>query len=157
MKGNKKIFLTHSAKAKQQSEREVDIILALLLEAKEAAPGSPFIASLLAQYRERGSLSKKQLEGLHSKSSTLSSIKPSLLASLEAILIKMPNRYKSEKPLPKPILEKSEPVEKWISSILNLYPQHKRVFYYKMKLERNETFSPAEITELEKFYKLLVK
>jgi hypothetical protein len=46
---------------------DVDIIQDVLEATLEAYPASAFIQSLLNQYRERGGLSKKQLEGLYHK------------------------------------------------------------------------------------------
>ncbi len=53
----------------QPSGPSFDVVLKLLELSHELRPESPFISSLLMQYRERGGLSKKQLEGLHSKAS----------------------------------------------------------------------------------------
>jgi hypothetical protein len=44
-----------------------------------------------------------------------------------------------------------------IEAILEKYPQHKRVLFLKVKYDNNEVLSSAEITELERFYKLLSK
>jgi hypothetical protein len=41
-----------------------------------------------------------------------------------------------------------------VEGVLNKYPQHKRVLYFKLRYDNNETLSTAEVTELEKFYKL---
>jgi hypothetical protein len=43
-----------------------------------------------------------------------------------------------------------------VNDILEKYPQHKRVLFFKMKLEKNDELLPLEKTELEKFFKLLV-
>jgi hypothetical protein len=60
-------------------------------------------------------------------------------------------------PPTKPLYEKNEEAGKMIKSILEKYPQHKQVLFLKMKYENNETLAPVEITELEKFCKLLIK
>ncbi len=135
----------------------VDVIMDVLKETLAFFPSSTFVASLLFQYQERGSLSKKQLQGLHSKASKATGIPQGKLATLEALILKMPTRYKSDKPVAAPSIQKDEEVEKMISAILEKYPQHKRVLFYKMKLDDNMPFSSSERTELEKFFKLLIK
>ena len=110
-----------------------------------AYPISSFIISFYKQYGTRGSLSKKQLQGLHGKASKITGISPSKLGTLEAIIKKMPTRYKSEAPAPKPLYEKDETTGKMIQAILEKYPQHKRVLFLKAKYDNNELFSPAEL------------
>src|SRR6187200_1664763 len=106
---------------------EVDIILDILKEALVAFPTSNFIASLLYQYQERGSLSKKQLEGLYNKASKLDSISPGKIATLQAIILKKPTRYKSPPPAAAPLAVKDHLLEQRITEILSKYPEHKRV------------------------------
>ena len=79
---------------------DVDVIMDVLKETLSAYPASVFVQSLLHQYQERGGLSKKQLEGLHSKASKVKTIVPGKLATLEAIILKKPTRYKSPEPAP---------------------------------------------------------
>ena len=80
-----------------------------------------------------------------------------MLATLNAQIIRRPNRYKSSLPPTKPLYEKNEEAGKMIEAILEKYPQHKQVLFLKMKYDNNETLVPVEITELEKFCKLLIK
>lgn len=134
---------------------EFDIILHILDAAREYRPDSVFIQSLLQQYLERGSLSKKQLQGLHSKASKINEIPASKLATLEATIIKMPTRFKSELPETKPLYTKDETAGPIIEAILAKYPQHKRVLFFKSKFDNNEVLSATEMTELKKFGKLL--
>ena len=141
----------------QTKKPEVDIINDVLEDCIIAYPVSSFIISLYKQYRERGSLSKKQLQGLHSKASKIQGVSQGKLATLEAVIKKMPTRYKSELPAPKPMFEKDEQTGHLIESILSKYPQHKRVLYLKSKYDNNELISDAEITELKKFAQLLTK
>ncbi|MBK7308083.1 MAG: hypothetical protein IPI88_14395 [Chitinophagaceae bacterium] len=47
----------------------MDVLLDILNEMVKAHPASDFVNSLHQQYCNRGGLSKKQLEGLHSKAS----------------------------------------------------------------------------------------
>ena len=114
-----------------------------------------FVMSLMHQYEERGSLSKKQLQGLYQKASRVTEIPANWLGTLEAIILKMPTRYKStEEITPSPIYQKDEEVGKQIAAILTKFPQHKRVLFLRSKYENNETLSKEEITELKKFSKL---
>lgn len=134
---------------------DVDIVFDLLKAVAAAQPSSTFVQSLLVQYQERGGLSKKQLQGLHGKASKISSIPPHKLATLEAIILKKPTRYRSELPKAEPLYEKDEETGRMIDAILSRYPQHKRVLYFKAKYDNNEVLSAVEATELQKFNKLL--
>ncbi|RYG25270.1 MAG: hypothetical protein EOO01_42820 [Chitinophagaceae bacterium] len=134
---------------------DVDIVNDLLKAVLEAQPASEFIQSLLRQYQERGGLSKKQLQGLYGKASRVSSIPPNKLATLEAIIRKKPTRYKSALPLAEPEQVKDERPGQLLNSILQKYPQHKRVLFLKSKYDHDEILSAAELSELEKFGKLL--
>lgn len=136
---------------------DVGVVNDILEAALAAFPDSTFIKSLSHQYQERGGLSKKQLEGLYKKSLKVKSIPAGKLATLEAMILKRPTRYKSAPPPPKPLYEKDENIGSAIDAILAKYPQHKRVLFFKSKYENNEPLSAAEITELEKFKKLLQK
>jgi hypothetical protein len=134
---------------------DVDIVNDLLKAILEVQPASEFIQSLLHQYQERGGLSKKQLQGLHSKASKIPSIAPNKLATLEAIILKKPTRYKSTLPITEPEKVKDERVGQLLNSILQKYPQHKRVLFLKSKYDHDEILSATELSELEKFGKLL--
>ena len=135
-------------------KKEVDIVNAVLEDCILAYPVSSFVISLYKQYMQRGSLSKKQLEGLHSKASKIENIQQNKLATLEAIIKKMPTRNKSELPENKPMFEKDESVGKIITTILEKYPQHKRVLFLQLKYDNNDLLSVIEIEELKKFEKL---
>jgi len=141
----------------QKKKPEVDVIMDVLNETLQANPSSPFVQSLLFQYQERGGLSKKQLEGLHSKASKVATIAAGKLATLQAIILKKPTRYKSEMPAAAPAIVKDTVSGQLIELILLKYPQHKRVLFYKAKFDNNETLSAADKTELEKFAKILLK
>ena len=133
----------------------IDIINEVLEDCIMAYPVSSFIISLYKQYGTRGSLSKKQLQGLHSKASKIEGMSPSKLGTLEAIIKKMPTRYKSEAPAPKPLYEKDESTGAIINAILEKYPQHKQVLFLKAKYENNELLSSTEITDLKRISQLL--
>src|SRR5215204_608637 len=134
---------------------DVDVIKDVLEQTEKAFPSSTFIKSIHQQYLNRGGLSKKQLEGLYQVAQKVNTIPVGKLSTLEAIILKKPTRYRSEKPAPAPLYKKDEEMGKMITAILEKYPQHKRVLFLKVKYENNEVFSSTEITELEKFYKLL--
>ena len=134
---------------------EVDVILDVLKRSVEAFPASTFINSLLKQYQERGSLSKKQLEGLHSKASKIKDIAPGKLATLQAIILRKPTRYKSTISLQEPL--KADDISYQLAEeILRKYPQHKRVLFFKMKLDKKDPLSAIEQEELRKFHRLIL-
>jgi hypothetical protein len=139
----------------ERKRPDVDVIKDVLEAVLEAQPSSSFVQSLLHQYQERGGLSKKQLEGLYNKASKINTISSSKLVTLEAIILKKPTRYKSELPAPEPLYKKDETTGQILSAILAKYPQHKRVLFFKSKYENNEVLSATEMTELQKFSKLL--
>lgn len=141
----------------QKKKIDVDVIKDVLEAMLAARPDSTFIKSLSHQYEERGGLSKKQLEGLYQKALKVESISDGKLATLEAVIMKKPTRYKSAPPPPKPLYSKDEHVGQMIEAILAKYPQHKRVLFFQVKYNNNETLTPPEITELEKFNRMLNK
>src|SRR5688500_8605194 len=122
-----------------------------------AYPVSSFIISLYKQYQQRGSLSKKQLQGLHGKASKTEGLADGKLGTLEAIIKKMPTRFKSVAPPPKPLYEKEESTLQTIKQILQLYPQHKGVLFLKAKYDNNEPFTPSEMNDLKRFSQLITK
>jgi hypothetical protein len=129
----------------------LDIINDVLEECIQAYPLSSFIISLYKQYLQRGSLSKKQLQGLYGKASKIENLPPGKLAAIEAIIKRMPTRYKSELPEPTPMFEKEESTGKLITEILEKFPQHKRVLFLKARYDNNELLSPADLADLKKF------
>jgi len=141
----------------QRKKPDVDVILDVLTETLAANPTSTFTASLLQQYHERGSLSKKQLEGLYHKASKVNTITDGKLATLQAIILKKPTRYKSPLPQPTPLFVKDELTDLQITAILQKYPQHKRVLFFKANYDNNKPFSVTDTEELKRFYKLLIE
>ena len=129
----------------------------LLEDCVMAYPINSFIISIYQQYQQRGWLSKKQLQGLYDKAAKINGVLPGRLAALESIIKKMPTRDRSGLPENSPMFEKDENVGNIINVILDKFPLHKRVLYLKARYENDEVISPAEITELEKFKKLLIK
>jgi hypothetical protein len=133
----------------------LDMINEVLEECILAYPLSSFIISLYKQYQQKGSLSKKQLQGLYGKASKIENLPPGKLAAIEAIIKRMPTRYKSELPEPSPLFEKDETAGRMIAEILERFPNHKRVIFLKAKYDNNELFSPADLTDLRRFHTLL--
>jgi len=140
----------------QKVKSGVDVVNDLLEECILAYPVSSFVISLYKQYQERGSLSKRQLQGLHGKASKIVNISAGKLATLEALIKKMPTRYKSDVPEPRPMFQKDATIGQLIEELLAKYPQHKRVLFLKSKYDNNELLSAAEVSELKKFKQLLL-
>src|SRR5690349_24689786 len=82
----------------ENKKHGVDIVNEVLEACILAYPVSSFIISLYKQYISRGWLTKGQLKGLYSKAQNIKELPPGRLASLEALINKMPNRTKSEAP-----------------------------------------------------------
>lgn len=135
----------------------IDILLDILKEMVKAHPNSGFVSSLYQQYCNRGGLSKKQLEGLHSKACKTTGISQNKLATLEAIIKKKPTRERAAATIAAALPTKDETIGKTLSAILVKYPQHKRVLFLQSKYDNNENISATEIAEIEKFKKLLLK
>ena len=134
----------------------VDIINEVLEACIMAYPVSSFIISLYKQYIGRGWLTKKQMQGLHDKASKIEGFSTAKLATLQAMINKMPTRYKSETPVTTwPIYEKDQATEQLINSILSKYPQHKRVLFLRSKFQNNQPLSASEISELKRFIQAL--
>ena len=134
---------------------DVDIILDILEAVMLARPADDFVKSLHVQYQERGGLSKKQLQGLYGKASRLTGISPARLATLEAIILKKKSKERSPLPPPTPLYQKDEDTGRRINAILARYPAHKRVLFFQSRYENNQPLSPAELSELARFEKLL--
>jgi hypothetical protein len=138
-------------------KKRIDIINEILEDCILAYPVSSFIISLYKQYQQRGSLSKKQLQGLYGKASKIERLADGKLGTLEAIIKKMPTRYKSAAPSPKPLYEKEEGTLHKMEEILRIYPQHKGVLFLKAKYDNNEPFTSSELNDLKRFSQLLKK
>jgi hypothetical protein len=136
---------------------EVNVTLDILKSMLVLKPESDFIKSLYDQYCNRGGLSKKQLEGLHSKASKTDGIPHGKLATLEAIIKKKPTRYKSEVTIQAPVQSKDEAIGQTLSAILAKYPQHKRILYLQSKYVNNDAITATDIAEIQKFSALLLK
>ena len=138
-------------------KKKIDVIDKLLEACYQHNKDALFVMSLMHQYEERGSLSKKQLEGLLLKAKKAQDIPAGLIAGVEAIVLKMPTRDKT--PVEETKNREQESGEKWnelLKQILEKYPQHKRLLFLKAQLDQRKNVSAAEQKEIEKFYQLLI-
>lgn len=138
-------------------KQRIDIIDKVLNACYQHNPDALFIMSLMHQYEERGSLSRKQLQGLLLKAQKVKDIPPNWLATLEATILKMPVR---EKAAASPSSIKQEEPSKeatLIDHLLAKYPEHKAVLLLKQKLQKYQSLTPPEQTELERLARLLLK
>lgn len=141
----------------QRIRPDVDIVMDVLKAVLDARPADAFVQSLLQQYQERGGLSKKQLEGLHGKASRLDTVSAAKLATLEAIILRKHSKQRSELPENRPLYTADDEAEEMIRSILEKFPEHKRVLFLQSKCSNHEPLSVAEKGELLKFFRLLNK
>jgi hypothetical protein len=138
-------------------KQRIDVIDKVLNACYQHNPDALFIMSLMHQYEERGSLSRKQLEGLFLKAQKVKDMPPNWLATLEATILKMPVR---EKAAATPNTAKQETPSKeaeLITQLLAKYPQHKAVLLLQQKLQKHQSLTPPEQTELERLARLLLK
>lgn len=140
----------------EKNKPGIDIINEVLEACILAYPVSSFVISLYKQYISRGWLTKKQLEGLYGKAEKIENLAPGKLAALEALIKKMPNRYKSEAPTETtPLYTKDESAGNLIEALLQKYPEHKRVLFLQAKYKNNEPLSSADYADLKRFAQLL--
>lgn len=137
----------------EKKKPDIDIVNEILEECIMAYPVSSFVISLYKQYLQRGSLSKKQLTGLFGKASKIETLAPGKLATLEALINRMPTRQKSEAPVLKPMFERDATVGPLLEAILDKSPKHKTAIFLKAKYENDETLSSTEIADLKRFAK----
>lgn len=141
-----------------QKKKGVDIVDKVLEACYAANKDALFIMSLMHQYEDRGFLTKGQLKGLYQQAVKLPDMPAGWLATIEAMVAKLPTRDKTPPVLQKPIVsEKDEATEMKLTAILNKYPQHKTVLFLQQKYNKEKKLAAVEIAELEKFYKLLIK
>ena len=142
----------------ESKKGSIDIINEVLEACILAYPVSSFIISIYKQYISRGWLTKGQLQGLFAKAQKIDDLPPGKLAALEALINKMPTRYKSEAPKEvTPLYQKDEATGQLIHAILQKYPQHKRVLFLQSKYNNNEPLNTAELADLKRFGQLLKK
>jgi hypothetical protein len=139
----------------EKKRPEVDIVNEVLEACILAYPVSSFVISLYKQYLERGSLSKKQLQGLYGKAQKIEGLSPGKLATMEALIKKMATRFKSDIPENEPLYQRDDASGAIIDAILQKYPAHKRVLFLKSKWDNNEVLTPAEVSDLKRLQQVL--
>lgn len=140
------------------NKKKVDVIDKVLEACYQYNKDALFVMSLMHQYEERGSLSKKQLEGLVAKARKVPDMPVGWLAAVEAIILKMPTRDKTPVNLTK--TEPTDTDEKWQSyatAILDKYPNHKRVLYIDAIIKQQKPLTATEQQELIKFHRILIE
>ncbi|HEY8397233.1 MAG TPA: hypothetical protein VIK80_04790 [Flavihumibacter sp.] len=139
----------------EKKRPEIDIVNEILEECILAYPVSSFVISLYKQYLQWGSLSKKQLQGLYGKASKIEGLASGKLATLEALIARMPTRLKSSLPDPsdKPVFERDPEAGRLIDAILEKNPDHKRVVFLRTKYLGNEPLSATDMADLKRFAK----
>lgn len=135
---------------------DIDIVAYIIEAILIAKPEDAFCKSVRIQYMERGGLSKKQLEGLHGKAVRLPNINPGKLATLEAIIKKKHVTQRSEVTIVQKKLQPDEAAGNMITTILERFPTHKRVIYFKNNYNKDAMLAANEKEELARFYKILI-
>ena len=133
----------------------IDIVNEVLEHCLMAYHHSSFLISLYQQYQKRGSLSKKQLQGLFGKAKEVKDFPAGKLATLEALINKMPTRFKSEPPTAAPLYREETDHRKLVDAILQRYPLHKRVLFLKSKLDNNQPLNNTEVADLKRLQQAL--
>jgi hypothetical protein len=144
--------------AKNSKKKLIDVIDKILDACYQHNSDALFILSLMHQYEERGSLSKKQLQGLLQKASKIPDMPANWLGTLEAIILKMPDRHKIAKestPLANLSQQSNTQYLSVIASILQKYPQHKGALLLQTKCNLQQPLSNEEKGQLKQWEKLL--
>ena len=141
--------------------KKIDVIDKLLSLCYAHNKDALFIMSLMHQYEERGSLSKKQLQGLLLKAHKIKEIPAHQIAAVEAIVLKMPTRDKTPVQKTTPAISEAEAqsaaARAQTEQVLALYPSHKQVLLLRSKLMSHQSLTPQEQADLNKFVKILIK
>jgi len=141
----------------QTGKKGPDVIGELIEDCLLAFPVSSLLISLYKQYGQRGFLTKKQMQGLYAKAAQVPGMAPARLATLEAMIRRLPNRVKSSLPENKPLYVKDPLIGDLLENFLSRYPGHKRVVFLKSKFDQDQPLTAAETDELKRFAKLLLK
>ncbi|KIC92968.1 hypothetical protein [Flavihumibacter solisilvae] len=135
----------------------IDIINTVLEDCIIAYPVSSFIISLYKHYLKWGTLSKKQLIGLHAKASQIEGIAPGKLAAIETIIKRMPDKVKPVEITRSPVVTKDSSIGETLERLLAAYPNHKRGLFLQSKFQLNESFSPEEMADIKRLKQMLDK
>ena len=141
--------------------KKIDVIEKLLALCYAHNKHALFIMSLMHQYEERGSLSKKQLQGLLLKAQKIKEIPAHQIAAVEAIVLKMPTRDKTPVQKTTPAISEAEAhivaARAQTEQVLAVYPSHKQVLLLRSKLMSHQSLTTQEQADLSKFVKILIK
>ena len=138
-------------------KQRFDIVEEVLESTLEAFPLSSLIIGYFKQYNQRGFLTKKQIIGLLAKAKQANNIPTSKLATIEALIKKMPDRIKSSLPEKTPVFQRDPEVKPLLDEILIKFPEHKRALFLQSKYMNNEVIIPQEMQELRQFQKVAAK
>ncbi len=139
------------------NDGNIDVVADLLKAVLSAKPDDAFCASLLEQYKLRGGLSKKQLEGLLGKATKFTDVAPGKLATLEAIIKKKKIIDRSISSTLKQEVTIDETPLIRMNEILAKNANHIRIVFLKSKWEKEGQLSKAEIDDVNRLHKILCK
>lgn len=139
------------------NDGNIDVVADLLKAVLSAKPDDSFCASLLEQYKLRGGLSKKQLEGLLGKATKFTYVAPGKLATLEAIIKKKNIIDRSISSTLKQEIVIDETPLLQMNEILVKNANHIRIVFLKSKWEKEGQLSKAEIDDIKRLHKILCK
>lgn len=137
----------------KQNKKELDVVDKILNACYEHNKDALFVMSLMHQYEARKWLTKKQLQGLYLKAKKIESIPNGWLATLEAIINKMPNRDKTIIETKITLTQNNDALFQKINLILQKYPHHKTILALKEKIEKEKTASQIDIKTIEQIFK----
>lgn len=139
------------------NDGNIDVVSDLLKAVLAAKPDDSFCASLMEQYKLRGGLSKKQLEGLLGKATKFTDVVPGKLATLEAIIKKKKIVDRSLATTKKEDIPVDETPLLQMNEILAKNDKHLRILFLKSKWEKEGQITKAEADDIKRLHKILCK
>lgn len=139
------------------NDKQVDVVAELLNAVIASKPDDAFCISLLEQYKIRGGLSKKQLEGLLGKATKFTEVSPGKLATLEAIIKKKKIVDRSAPTIPTEEVAIDETPLIQMNEILERNASHMRILFLKSKWEQEGQLSTVEKDDVKRLHKILCK
>jgi 5'-deoxynucleotidase YfbR-like HD superfamily hydrolase len=94
---------------------------------------------------------------LLAKAKETSNISSAKIATLEALIKKMPTRIKSAMPEIQPSFKKNPEVQLILNDIFAKFPEHKRALFLQSKYMNDEEINPHEMSELRQFQRIAAK
>jgi hypothetical protein len=110
-----------------------------------------FVRTLFDFYKLHGNLTRRQLVALLKRIHAIDKEPPFNPATIEAIIRKMPVRFKSEAPVITPVYKEDTKTMEQVQEILAIAPTHKAALLYKNKLELNQPLTIAEKENINRF------